>query len=164
MGSHSLLQGIFLTQRWNLGLPGWGQILYHLSHQGSLKGKKRRQIKEEEISWGFKNKKQVSTCVPTIVLNKHLLETAFMGAKIVFFSFVDKETECLRILARLTLINVANLYIFLFLFFIKLFFHLHSFNPLLPTLPHICGVFFRFYIEVRSYSIYLSLCNLFHLA
>ena len=34
VGSHSLLQGIFLTLGSNLGLlPCW-QILYHLSHQG----------------------------------------------------------------------------------------------------------------------------------
>ena len=33
--SHSLLQGIFLTHRWNLDLPHCRQILYHLSHQGS---------------------------------------------------------------------------------------------------------------------------------
>ena len=35
VGSHSLLQGIFLTQGTNLGLPHCRQILYHLSHQGS---------------------------------------------------------------------------------------------------------------------------------
>ena len=35
VGCHSLLQGIFLTQRLNLGLPHCRQILYHLSHQGS---------------------------------------------------------------------------------------------------------------------------------
>ena len=35
MGSHSFLQGIFLTQRSNPGLPYCRQILYHLSHQGS---------------------------------------------------------------------------------------------------------------------------------
>ena len=28
------LQGIFLTQGLNSGLPHWGQTLYHLSHQG----------------------------------------------------------------------------------------------------------------------------------
>ena len=33
--SHSLLQGIFLTQRSNLGLLHHRQSLYHLSHQGS---------------------------------------------------------------------------------------------------------------------------------
>ena len=32
-GCHFLLQGIFLTQRSNLGLPHYRQILYHLSHQ-----------------------------------------------------------------------------------------------------------------------------------
>ena len=33
--SHSLLQGIFLTQGSNPGLPHCRQVLYHLSHQGS---------------------------------------------------------------------------------------------------------------------------------
>ena len=32
---HSLLQGIFPTQGWNLGLLHCRQILYHLNHQGS---------------------------------------------------------------------------------------------------------------------------------
>ena len=35
VGSHSLLQGIFLTQGSNLGLPHCRQTLYHLSHQGN---------------------------------------------------------------------------------------------------------------------------------
>ena len=35
VGSHSLLQGFFLTQGSNLGLLHCRQILYHLSHQGS---------------------------------------------------------------------------------------------------------------------------------
>ena len=35
MGSHLLLQGIILTQGSNPSLPHCGQILYHLSHQGS---------------------------------------------------------------------------------------------------------------------------------
>ena len=36
VGCHFLLQGIFLTQGSNLGLPHCRQILYCLSHQGSL--------------------------------------------------------------------------------------------------------------------------------
>ena len=36
MGSLSLLQGIFLTQGLNPGLPHWRRILYHLSHPGRL--------------------------------------------------------------------------------------------------------------------------------
>ena len=36
VGSLSLLQGIFPTQRWNPGLPYCKQILYQLSHKGSL--------------------------------------------------------------------------------------------------------------------------------
>ena len=35
VGSQSLLQGILPTQGSNLGLPHCGQILYHLSYQGS---------------------------------------------------------------------------------------------------------------------------------
>ena len=34
-GSHSLLQGIFLTQGWNLGLLHCRWILYQLSYQGN---------------------------------------------------------------------------------------------------------------------------------
>ena len=37
VGSHSLLQGIFPTQGLNPGLPLCRQILYQLSHQGSLR-------------------------------------------------------------------------------------------------------------------------------
>ena len=37
VGSHSLLQGIFLTQGSNLGLLHCRWILHHLSHQGSPK-------------------------------------------------------------------------------------------------------------------------------
>ena len=40
VGSHSLLQGISPTQGLNLGLPHCRQILYRLSHQGSLKAVK----------------------------------------------------------------------------------------------------------------------------
>ena len=36
VGCHSLLQGIFPAQGSNLGLLHCRQILYHLSHQGSL--------------------------------------------------------------------------------------------------------------------------------
>ena len=36
VGCHSLLQGIFLTQRLNPGFLHCRQILYHLSRQGSL--------------------------------------------------------------------------------------------------------------------------------
>ena len=35
VGCHALLQGIFLTQGLNRGLPYCRRILYHLSHQGS---------------------------------------------------------------------------------------------------------------------------------
>ena len=37
MGCHFLLQGIFLTQGWNLGLLYCRQTLYHLSPQRILR-------------------------------------------------------------------------------------------------------------------------------
>ena len=37
VGCHAFLQGIFLTQGLNSGIPHCRQILYHLSHQGSLR-------------------------------------------------------------------------------------------------------------------------------
>ena len=59
VGSHFLLQGIFLTQGSNPGLLNYQQILYCLSHQGSLnfmtdrrgKGWKQRQTL---FSWASK--------------------------------------------------------------------------------------------------------------
>ena len=41
VGSHSILQGIFLTQGSNTGLLQCRQILYHLTHQGRLEGGNR---------------------------------------------------------------------------------------------------------------------------
>ena len=44
MGSHALLQGIFLTQETNPGLLHCRQILYHLNHQNVLTLKKKLYI------------------------------------------------------------------------------------------------------------------------
>ena len=49
MGSHSLFQGIFLTQELNLGLLHCRWILYHPSHQGSP----QRQLTQYIISFLF---------------------------------------------------------------------------------------------------------------
>ena len=48
VGSHSLLQGIFPTQGSNAGLPHFWQILYHLSHQGSLQCKIKSFLKKKK--------------------------------------------------------------------------------------------------------------------
>ena len=50
LGSHSLLQGIFLTQGWNLGLLHHRQILYHLSHQG-IKSNESLKVEENAYIW-----------------------------------------------------------------------------------------------------------------
>ena len=52
VGSHSLLQGIFLTQGSNSGLQHCRQILYHLSLQGSCRDSAGRKREEEEVSFG----------------------------------------------------------------------------------------------------------------
>ena len=44
--AHFLLQGIFLTQETNPGLPHCGQMLYRLRHQGSHKDAKMSTIKD----------------------------------------------------------------------------------------------------------------------
>jgi len=49
-GCHSLPQGIFLTQRLNLGLLHHRQILYHLSYQGSP-GNPKFFLHRGPISW-----------------------------------------------------------------------------------------------------------------
>ena len=49
VGSHSLFQGIFLTQELNLGLLHCRWILYHPSHQGSP----QRQLTQYIISFLF---------------------------------------------------------------------------------------------------------------
>ena len=55
VGSHSLLQGIFTTQRSNLGLLHCRQILYCLSHQGNPSSKPNygllRFWASHELSW-----------------------------------------------------------------------------------------------------------------
>ena len=48
VGSLSLLQGIFLTQEWNGGLPHCRWILYQLSYQGSPEGYKFLYLRQ----WG----------------------------------------------------------------------------------------------------------------
>ena len=50
VGWHFLLQGIFLTQGWNPGLPLCRQILYHLSHPGSPTANFLKEAFQEMIS------------------------------------------------------------------------------------------------------------------
>ena len=52
-GSHSLLQGIFPTQRSNPGLPHCGQILYHLSLQGNFIGEVKLSYKDAIVITKF---------------------------------------------------------------------------------------------------------------
>ena len=53
VGSLSLLQGIFPTQGWNPGLPHCRQILYQLSHKGSLRSCVRGAQSHSPRNWGL---------------------------------------------------------------------------------------------------------------
>ena len=57
VGCHFLLQGIFPTQESNRGLPHCRQMLYHLSHQGTIKSKKKicLKISNHQFSSGFQS-------------------------------------------------------------------------------------------------------------
>ena len=64
MGCHFLLQGIFLTQELNPGLPHCRQTLYHLSHQGSLKRTRKDKGKNggsERLLFGAAKSQQMVT-------------------------------------------------------------------------------------------------------
>ena len=50
MNCHFLLQGIFLTQGWNLGLLHCGQILYHLAIREAVDRARTSQIQGQ---WSF---------------------------------------------------------------------------------------------------------------
>ena len=61
-----ILQGIFPTQRLNLGLPHCRQILYHLSHQGKPKNAGVGSLSllqgifpTEELNWGLLDCRQI---------------------------------------------------------------------------------------------------------
>ena len=62
VGSHSLLQGILLTQGLNLGCLHCRQILYHLSHQGSPRRPTHFKEKERIRSWPEKKNKGCRSC------------------------------------------------------------------------------------------------------
>ena len=66
VGSLSLLQGIFPTQKLNLGLPHCRQILYHLSHQGSPYDMKTDMIRNigKQIWKPLTRQKAFTTCWP----------------------------------------------------------------------------------------------------
>ena len=64
VGSHSLLQGIFLIQGLNLGVPHCRQILHLLSHQGSPIGE--RQINKQccdSFRWKWRDSATHILCI-----------------------------------------------------------------------------------------------------
>ena len=73
VGSHSLLQGIFLTQGSNPGLLHCGQILYHQSHQ------------EEQISKYKSIEKILGRLIKVLI---------FFPAKLFFLLMLFKDKGC----------------------------------------------------------------------
>ena len=62
MGCHSLLQGIFLTQKLNPGFPHCMQILCHVRYRGSLRSYVRDCFIKSLIIHAFSQKKSSENC------------------------------------------------------------------------------------------------------
>ena len=97
VGCHFLLQGIFLTQGSNPGLPHCKQTLYRLSHQGSPPSK--FYVKREHFFhfWKFLNwELQVKIYKPIIAIcrNWHLLSFCCVPDS-------DQEIYCVSLTANL---------------------------------------------------------------
>ena len=75
VGCHALCQGIFPTQGLNLGVPHCRQILYHLSHQESLK-RDWRTPQREDVGSGAKQRIKTSTCLKAVLHEKVVLRMA----------------------------------------------------------------------------------------
>ena len=86
VGCHALLQGISPTQRLNPGLPHCRQILYHLSHQGSLLVKKKKKITLFQRQRQLREERLMSPCVLTLVR----ITTSFFFRSVSFFSTTFK--------------------------------------------------------------------------
>jgi len=71
VGCHALLQGIFPTQGSNPGLSRCRQILYHLSHQGSLVLCNIK-IKDQELEISL-------SCASKALINIHILLQQVLG-------------------------------------------------------------------------------------
>ena len=96
---HTLLQGIFLTQGSNPGLPHCRWILYHLSHQGSPRtGVGSLSLLQgifptQELNWGFLNCRQILYQLiyqEAIILNhRHLTSHLSITKILVMVSITD---------------------------------------------------------------------------
>ena len=75
-GSHSLLQGLFLTRGLNPGHPHCGQILYHLSRQGSPKEGRRGGINQESVINTYTLIKQVNNTGNSVFYNNLCFNSA----------------------------------------------------------------------------------------
>ena len=84
VGCPALLQGIFPTQGSNPGLAHCGQILYHLSHQGSLLVEKITLFQQQRQLW---EERLMSPCALTLVR----ITASFFFCFVPFFSTTCKS-------------------------------------------------------------------------
>ena len=82
--SRSLLQGIFPTQGSNPGLPHCRQILYQLSHQGSLSSKK---ISSNSCVTGFQSQQGSCSATYEIPTQKQVVHEWFTCMYLLNFIF-----------------------------------------------------------------------------
>ena len=101
VGSHSLLQGIFLTQGLNLSLLHCRQILYHLSHQGSPFWQDIKTITAERkifstkglVKWNIPMTKMNLTFTPSIEIHARWNIDLNFRAKIIKLLEENKKCE-----------------------------------------------------------------------
>ena len=92
---HALLQGIFLTQGLNPGLPHCWLILYHLSQQGSPEGIMLSEISQKKngkhcmfsFLWGIKKAKPEKTASKRVVSRDWGWEKQEMSVRVQTSSF-----------------------------------------------------------------------------
>ena len=103
MGSHSLLQRIFPTQRLNLGLLHCRQILYHLSYQGGpcliqVRIKGSGDIVESN------EQKEIKVEISLILIKTHLRQNfetiSWSGTNLMPFSILQSQYRATLITSR----------------------------------------------------------------
>ena len=99
VGCQALLQGIYLTQRLNPGLPHCGRILYHLSHQGSPR------ILEWEAYPFSRGYSQCRNQTGSLALRWILYQLSYQGSPIIIFPIQGSDPglpHCRQILYQLS--------------------------------------------------------------
>ena len=97
MGSLSLLQGIFPTQRSNSGLPHCRWILYQLSHKGSPRILEWVEYPFSRGSTGLRNRTGVSSIAGRFFTNWAIREACTFISSTVYYPMTHSEIMIFRL-------------------------------------------------------------------